>query len=154
MDNSCAPVIGQDLMTQLGMSMDFGTKQVHHAEGLSNMEAGPVSSGDVLGVDACKLPDSMTCPVPAVVSDLVAHNPDLVSKDIRTFLGFEHQIKLSPEAVPTAVKTQPIPYAIVDKVADAVRLLDQQGIWEKASLQQSQMELFMSLQTCLGSTSS
>ncbi len=119
-------------MTQLGMSMDFGTKQVWRAERLSNMEAGPVGSGDVLGMDACKLPGSMACPVHPVIGDFVAHNPDLVSKDIRTFPRFEHQIKLSPEAVPVAVKTWPIPYAIADKVTNAVRLLDQQGIWEKA----------------------
>ncbi len=69
------------------------------------MEAGPVGSGDVLGVEAHKLPSSTTCPVPAIVSDFVAHNPDLVSKDIGTFPGFEHQIKLSSEAMPVVVKT-------------------------------------------------
>ncbi len=58
------------------------------------------------------------------------HTSTLVSKEIGTFPGFEHHIKLSPEAVPVAVKTRPIAYAIAHKVADAVRLLDQQGIWE------------------------
>ncbi len=28
LDNSCAPVIGRDLITQLGMSINFGTNQV------------------------------------------------------------------------------------------------------------------------------
>ncbi len=44
----------------------------------------------------------------------------------------QHQIRLSPDAIPVAVKTRPIPYTIREKVADAVRLLDQQGIWEPA----------------------
>ncbi len=67
-----------------------------------------------------------------MVSRFVAQNPDLVSKDIGTFPSFEHQIKLAPEAVPVAVKARPIPFAIKDKVAAAVRLLDEQGIWEPA----------------------
>ncbi len=95
--------------------MDFGTKQVWHAEGSRNTEAGPVGSGDVLGMDAHKLPSSMACPVPAVVSNYVACNPDLVSKDIDTFPGFEHHIKLLPEVMPVAVKTHLSPMLLQTK---------------------------------------
>ncbi len=71
--------------------------------------------------------------VPPLVSNFLAHNPELASKDIGTFPGFQHRIKLAPDAVPVAVKTQQVPYAIEGKVADAVRLLNEQGICEKAA---------------------
>ncbi len=65
--------------------------------------------------------------VPPLVSSFLAHNPELTSKAIGTFPGFQHHIKLAPDAVPVAVKTQLVPYAIEGKVADTVRLLDEQG---------------------------
>ncbi len=71
--------------------------------------------------------------MPPVVTNFAEHHLDLVSEDIGTFPGFEHCIKLAPDAVPVAVKTQPVPYAIQEKVADVVHLLDSQGIWEKAN---------------------
>ncbi len=70
--------------------------------------------------------------VPPLVSSFLAHNPELTSKDIGTFPGFQHCIKLAPNAVPVTVKTRQVPFAIKGNVADVVRLLDEQGIWEKA----------------------
>ncbi len=70
--------------------------------------------------------------VPLVVSNFMANNPDLVAAEIGTYPSFEHQIKLAPDTIPVAVKTRPIPYATEGKVADAVHLLDSQGIWENA----------------------
>ncbi len=61
-----------------------------------------------------------------VISDFVKHHPDLVSEEISTFPEFNHHIKLAPDAVPITVKTLPVPYAIQENVADAVRLLDSQ----------------------------
>ncbi len=55
----------------------------------------------------------------------------MASKDIGTFPSFQHHRKLAPDAVPVAVKTHQVPYAIEEKVAAAVHLLDEQGVWEK-----------------------
>ncbi len=55
-----------------------------------------------------------------------------MSKEIGTYPGFEHRIKLAPDAVPVVVKTRPILYALEEKVIATVKLLDEQGIWERA----------------------
>ncbi len=72
------------------------------------------------------------CTVPLVVSKFMAHNPALVSKDMGTFHVFQHHIKLAPDAVPTAIKTCQVSYGIEEKVVAVARLLDEQGISEKA----------------------
>ncbi len=140
LDDSCAPVIGRDLLTQLGMSIDFGTMQVRCTQDSSGLQgAQPMGSfgteagnAPVAPSVSTECPDPTVSAVPTIVSSFVAQNPALVSKEIGTFPGFEHHIKLSPGAMPVAVKTRAVPYAIADNVADAVRLLDQKGSWEKA----------------------
>ncbi len=76
------------------------------------------------GMEACR---SALCPL---VSNFLARNPELTSKDIATFPVFQHCIKLAPNAVPVAVKTQQVLYAIEGKVVDAVQLLGEQGSGE------------------------
>ncbi len=70
--------------------------------------------------------------IPKEVATVVEKLPELTSNNIGTFPDFNHCIQLSPNAVPFVAKTRLIPYAIQDKVKDAVRLLDEQGIWELA----------------------
>ncbi len=102
------------------MNIDFGTMQVvQHAKGSTNKGAKPAVSRDVKCTPR-QLPSSTTCPVPSIVSYPAAQNPTLVSKGIGTYLEFEHQIQLVPDAVPMAVKVRPVPYMIEEKVADVV----------------------------------
>ncbi len=63
---------------------------------------------------------------------IVKQLPNLVSKEIGTYLDRQHQIQLSVDAVPIAVKTRLIPYAIQEKVADTIHPLIQKSIWELA----------------------
>ncbi len=58
--------------------------------------------------------------MPSIVSNFVAQNQTLVSKEIGTYPEFEHRIQLVPDAVPIAVKARPVPYIIELKVADVV----------------------------------
>ncbi len=60
-------------------------------------------------------------------------NPELVSKEISTYLSFEHRIRLAPEAVPVCGEDMTyIPYILEEKAITTVKLLDEQGIWERA----------------------
>ncbi len=76
--------------------------------------------------------NSLVQEVPELVQTIISQLPNLTSKEIGTFPDGQHQIQLTANAIPIAVKTRPIPYAIREKVADTDRLLDQQGIWELA----------------------
>ncbi len=112
LDNTCAPVIGQDLMTRLSMHLDCGTGQVHHTKedkgseevelgsrGLSDAKTAIASStaghGDCSSVELWQRPFKT---LPPVISNFIKHHPDLVSEGIGMFPGFEHCIKLAPEA--------------------------------------------------------
>ncbi len=55
-----------------------------------------------------------------------------MSKEVGTYPGFEHRIKLATDTVPFVVKTRSILYALEEKVITAVKPLDEQGIWERA----------------------
>ncbi len=63
---------------------------------------------------------------------IIKKQPNFVSKGFGTYWYGQHQIQLSADTIPFGIKTRPIPYAIREKVADAVCLLDKQGIWEPA----------------------
>ncbi len=104
---------------------------------------GDVQQGDVLGAEECKLPRSLgatqsseaphdpSTDLPPVVDNFMKHHSDLVSEDIGMFPEFEYCIKLAQDAMPIAIKSCPVAYAIEEKVADAVHLLHSQGIWGK-----------------------
>ncbi|MCP4539682.1 MAG: hypothetical protein GY832_21300, partial [Chloroflexi bacterium] len=77
--------------------------------------------------------NSLVSEVPEQVQMVISQLPNLTSEEIGTFPDGQHRIQLTADAIPVAVKTRPIPYAIREKVADAVRLLDKQGIWEPAT---------------------
>ncbi len=124
-------------MIGLNMQLDCGAKQVQHAK--DSKETVPIgSSGTEAGNMLSALSvsegyrDSEVSTVPLEVSNFLAHNPALVLRDIGTFPNFQHCIKIAPDTVPVSVKTRQVPYTIEGKVAAAVRLLDEQGIWEKA----------------------
>ncbi len=70
--------------------------------------------------------------VPNSISNMVKQLPNLVSKGTSTYPGSQHRIQLCADARLVPVKMRPIPYVIHEKVADAIRLLDEQGIWEPA----------------------
>ncbi len=72
--------------------------------------------------------DQIAASVESVIKQLL----HLISGKIGTYPDGQHRIQLSADAVPVAIKTRPIPYAICEMVANAVHLLDQQGIWEPA----------------------
>ncbi len=101
----CAPVIGRDLLTHLNMHLDCGTGQVHRTEQTESTVVAATTDttghGDVSCTVSCQLP---TKTLPPIVSTFVEHHPNLVSEDIGTFPGFEHCIKLAPDAVPVAVR--------------------------------------------------
>ncbi len=133
--DSCAPVIGRDLMIRLSMQLDCEAGQVQHTQGGCSMGVAPSYPTSLSTPDfssPASTQSECTTQVPLVVSGFVVQHPDLISIEIGTFPEFQLQIKLSPDAIPVVVKAQPIPYAIQEKVANAVRLLDSQGIWEKA----------------------
>ncbi len=71
-------------------------------------------------------------PIPSLAESIVKQLPNLGSKEIGTYPDCQHRIQLSPDAILVTVKTRPIPYAVREKVADAIHLLNQQGIWELA----------------------
>ncbi len=50
--------------------------------------------------------------VPTSVQQLVKQLPNLISKEIGTYLDGQHKIQLTADAVPMAVKMRPIPYVI------------------------------------------
>ncbi len=50
--------------------------------------------------------------VPTSVQQLVKQLPNLVSKEIGMYPDGQHKFQLTANAVPVAVKTRPIPYAI------------------------------------------
>ncbi len=139
LNDTCKPVIGQDLMIRLQMQVDCGTKQVHHAKYDSKvtvpMERSSGSRAEWT-LEAAFPPNryggTPGNTVPPLVSNPLACSPELISMDIGMFPGFQHRIKLVPDAVPVAVKTQQVPCTIEGKVADVVLLLDEHGIWEKA----------------------
>ncbi len=101
---------------------------LHRHQDERNLVTGPVAS--LVSLRRVQRSTSLYCAFGS--EQLMACNPVLVTKDIGAFTGFQHCIKLAPDAVPNAIKMCQVPYAIEGKVADAVRLLDEQGIWEKA----------------------
>ncbi len=116
LDDTCAPVIGWDLMTQLNMHLDCGTGQVHLTEEAQGSVGSKRSSSSWdVSCSVGQLPSSMdsiqtsesqqhpSTTLPPVVSHFIEHHPKLVSEDIGTFLGFEHHIKLAPDAVPVEI---------------------------------------------------
>ncbi len=152
-DDSCELVIGWDLLTRLGMTVEFGSQTVRRTEPESSPRAqqseqiGPnsqphsnssMSSNLSEGTSFCSPQvsslslNSLVQEVPEPVRTVINQLPNLTSKEIGTFPDGQHWIQLSADAIPVAVKTRPIPYAIREKVADAIHLLDKQGIWEPA----------------------
>ncbi len=123
-------------MIGLNMQLDCGAIQVRHAKDSketvltrsSGTKAGNMPS--VLSVSE-GYRDSEVGTVPLQVSNFLVLIPALVSKDIGAFPNFQHHIKLAPDAVPVAVKTYQVLYAIKGKVVAVVGLLGEQGIWEK-----------------------
>ncbi len=112
-----------------------GSEQVSHNLQLpSNTSMSPSLSEDSFCLQqASPLSlNSLVSEVPEPVQTIITQLPNLTSKEIGTFADGQHRIQLTADAIPITVKTRLIPYAIREKVADVVRLLDKQGIWEPA----------------------
>ncbi len=89
LDDTCEPVIGQDMMISLEMQVDCGAKQVRRANDDSKvgglMEGSSYSrAGQMLDVafPPTRYGGTSSSVVPPLVSSFLAHNPELTSKDI------------------------------------------------------------------------
>ncbi len=61
---------------------------------------------------------------------LLSEFPELLQEDLGRFIGQPHKIKLQEEANPITIPLRPVPLALQDVVAQEIKLLDQQGVWE------------------------
>ncbi len=134
-NNSCEPVIGCDLLTRLGMTVKFGLQTACCTEpdpSTQNLQQSTYSSQPSStssntslsvseGTSFCNkqvspLRLNSSAPeldqIPGSVKAIVKQLPNLISKEIGTYPDGQHQIQLSTDTVPIAVKTRPIPYTI------------------------------------------
>ncbi len=112
-DDSCEPVIGQDLLTHLGITVDLSFKFVHQTELDSNTQSVPKPAhSSQPSTESTKTPTDSNEQIPSSVEQLVKQLPNLISKEIGTYPHSQHRIQLTADAVPVAVKMRPIPYAL------------------------------------------
>ncbi len=97
----------------LGITVDFGSQFVLQTEFDSNTQSAPkVNHSSQPSTESAKTPTDSNEQIPSSVEQLVKQLPNLVSKEIGTYLDGQHRIHLTADAVPVAVKMRLIPYAL------------------------------------------
>ncbi len=123
------PLIGRDLINGLELN-------IHGSPTLPTVNSD--QSPQPMGTE-----DSAKGGPPCIISSVVAsldtqanytgllrEFPTLTLDRLSSYPSFQHRIELKPDAIPIACHARPVLLALRNKVEDAVRELDRQGIWE------------------------
>ncbi len=112
-DDSCELVIGRDLLTCLGITVDFGSQFVHQTEMDSSAQSAPKTDhSSQSSTKSAKTPTDSNEQIPSSVKQLVKQLLNLISKEVGMYPDGQHRIQLTADVVPVAVKMNLIPYAL------------------------------------------